>query len=444
MKLAWGFLALVLALPLRAQEFEEVRFDRVYLRNGNFIDGKVLARDEHGVTLRIKAGEISLRDELIDRDTNGALRIVVVKIRSLKEKPPPPPPIPPTKPAEPTLRDPFVRPPAEKPPEETPRVESGPRTVEPVETDPAIRNQVNAILRRLGAAKKDEKNNVIQDLIPLGEPAALYLASALEDFPPESRGYIAVVLCQMNQKKVLPFMKKFLKSPDASFRTQAAAVVGSTGEPGDAEDLHPLALDPDSMVRATVVMALQKLKNPRSLRAVAGACLDPEESVRSRAIEALFDLARSTEQEPEILSTLRDALDRSRGAARVDLVAAVGRAGGKPAWEIMEPYLRDDVPAVRAQALSSLAALGAEEAADSILARFAVESEDAVRQQLAFAAEKLRIRRAVPHMIGWLEGEEKSPSKEAVHRSLKQITGQRLPLDHAAWAQWWEKAKPSE
>jgi len=425
---------------LAPQEFEEIEFHRVHLKNGNFIDGRLLARTDRDLTLRVRIGEITLRNDLVEQAPDGTLRIELVRIRGIKEAPPPPPPlkppIPPPRPA------PSPRPPAPSP---APGPETAPllpalRLIEPVALEAGLEQRILGILRRLASAEESQSQEILKELLPLGEPAALYLASAFADLPPGLRGRVGDALGQMREKGILPLMRKHLKNPDLSVRAQAASVLGLAGERGDADDLHPLLRDPEAIVRATAVTALQRLKNPASVRPLIGACADPEESVRSRAIDALLDLCRSTEQEQEIMPALREALERARGAARADLVAALGRAGGSEARPILEEHLADEDVSVRSRSVEAL--LGLPEAGPAILSRLESEEDEEVRQRLAFAAEKLDLRRAVPHLIRWLQGEEDRPSRQAAWRALRRLTLQNFPPEHEPWAQWWERVKP--
>ena len=58
-------LAFVLALSglLGAQDspFQEVRFHRVHLLNGNFVDGTLVRQTKDELVLRIKGGEVGMR-----------------------------------------------------------------------------------------------------------------------------------------------------------------------------------------------------------------------------------------------------------------------------------------------------------------------------------------------------------------------------------------------
>src|SRR5689334_13486442 len=57
----------------------EIRFHRIHLRNGNFIDGKVTADKPNEVILLMAAGEMAIRRDQIDR-------VEVVKMKSYNDK----------------------------------------------------------------------------------------------------------------------------------------------------------------------------------------------------------------------------------------------------------------------------------------------------------------------------------------------------------------------
>src|SRR5688572_11443006 len=58
----------------------ESRFHRVHLKNGNFIDGELVRKDQRLVVLKLKAGDFGIRADMINR-------VEYVKVRSLAENP---------------------------------------------------------------------------------------------------------------------------------------------------------------------------------------------------------------------------------------------------------------------------------------------------------------------------------------------------------------------
>src|SRR5882672_8436923 len=63
-------LSVILGSPLASLQqdgWSETTFDRVYLRNGNFIDGRVMENKPNEVLLQLKVGEMGIRRDQIDR-----------------------------------------------------------------------------------------------------------------------------------------------------------------------------------------------------------------------------------------------------------------------------------------------------------------------------------------------------------------------------------------
>ncbi len=418
-----------------AQEVVEIRFHRVHLRNGNFIDGDLIRITETEALLRVKPGEIGIRRDLIARDETGNLRIEIMKLKGIKETPP------------------IVK--EVTPPETTPRSEPSERPPETRSTPPTTAREpaqpvqtghdaLDKILKQVLAAEPAQRHDLMEQIYPLGEPAALALVDALEKLSDEQvRALAADTIARMGEKAVLPAVRRLLSNPDPILRYHGVTIIGSLGGSSSAADLHPMLRDPDTLTRSAALQALKGLDNPASFGPVAALCLDPDSSVRSEAVETLFHLARHPDLEERLEETLSSLLDRARGEALRELISAVGGKGRKEFREIIEKYLADEDPQARARSVEALSALGAEVAADPITERFELETDDPVRRSLAAAAEKLKIRKAIPHLIGWLdEGSEET--KAAAYRALRRITGRKLPADHDAWAEWWSGAKPPE
>src|SRR5258708_18777177 len=65
---------------LQQDGWSETSFHRIHLRNGNFIDGKVISDKPGEVILLLKSGELTVRRDQIDQ-------VEIVKMRSWNEKP---------------------------------------------------------------------------------------------------------------------------------------------------------------------------------------------------------------------------------------------------------------------------------------------------------------------------------------------------------------------
>src|SRR6185503_11564542 len=87
MKTVIGAILAILAVPgaalfaQDADQFQTIRFHRVHLRNGNVIDGNLVALTDNMATLKLSSGEMSIKRGMIEK-------IEYIKMRSLLERPP--------------------------------------------------------------------------------------------------------------------------------------------------------------------------------------------------------------------------------------------------------------------------------------------------------------------------------------------------------------------
>jgi hypothetical protein len=422
--------ALLLAAPLAAQDVEwvEVRFYRVHLKNGNFIDGQLTSQSERQVVLKMKVGEMGIRRDLIDR-------VEFVKIRSLNEKP---------KPVEAravkTTPKPAVAG-AEKP--ETPSDASAARVTAPeaAPRDAAPKDKVQQVLERFRTVRPENKYDLVAELMKTEGATAEHLAKLLATSDAEMRFHLVEVLSIMKEKEAVPTLREHLASPDAALRASAAELIGQVGDAGVVDDLKPLLKDNEPSVRIAALVALQTLGDRRTFEDVAELTLDKEQGVRNRAINALFDIARKHELMKDAVETLSRALDRARGDARCDLIRGIGRAGQKEAWRTLSDYLRDGDARVRSATAEALGVLGALEAKNSILSQLPTEGDKKTRITLGIAAARMKILESIPVFIGWLAESDPDFNTAAQHH-LRTLTGQNFGPDMAKWSAWWEQARP--
>src|SRR5438132_6132475 len=149
-------LAMPLLLPQSFQDSDtgDLRFTRVHLRNGNFIDGQVVKDSVGSVLLRIRSGEIDIRRDQIDK-------VELVKMKSYGD------------------RSIFFDKP--KAPDKGPVAmpDKGPIKTPEVNTPEAIRKKVDMILFRYKQMRKNANDVLPVDQIQaLGEEAVVYLASS--------------------------------------------------------------------------------------------------------------------------------------------------------------------------------------------------------------------------------------------------------------------------
>jgi HEAT repeat protein len=430
-----GFLLTALAA---AQELAETRFHRVYLKNGNFIDGALIKKTDREVVLRVKAGEMSIRLDLVDR-------VEFMTLRTLNQ---PPKEEPTRKPAAPTKPTPAV----DKPPDE-PRREPSERPA-PAErlagmrkpeqlyvADAPVRAKVDPIVERMATGTPTDRHAGAEDLVKAGGGVAAYVASLLESVDRDVAASLVNALVRLREPQALPVMAKLTSSPSAYIREQAAVVTGATAVSESSPMLFPLLEDPEMRVRAAAVGALRTLGDARAFNKVAGLLGDPEREVRSRAAEAVTELAKRNGMEREVVPAFRAALTNAQGAARADILLALSHVREVSIWRDLADYLSDDSPEIRSAAAEGLARTGATEAAGRIITQMGREDNKKVRLALMNAVLKLTAVQAVPELVRWLEDPD-ADIRSAALRTLRVMTRQNLAGDRALWTEWWEKNRP--
>src|SRR6266498_3822034 len=75
------------ALQAQDGQWVETRFNRVFLRNGNFIDGHLIGETNQSVRMKLITGEMTIRKDTIELDSIGRPRVELIKMRSYQELP---------------------------------------------------------------------------------------------------------------------------------------------------------------------------------------------------------------------------------------------------------------------------------------------------------------------------------------------------------------------
>ncbi|HEX7897872.1 MAG TPA: HEAT repeat domain-containing protein [Planctomycetota bacterium] len=429
-------LAFVLAALLQDPALVEVRFHRVHLRNGNFVDGTLVRQTKDELVLRIKGGEVGVRADLVER-------VEYVKIRGVKEKPDEVALAPKPKPAV-DAPDPFAAAPAQPPADviPTPRVSDKPLD-NLYEAKGDLREKVDPLLRDLDAADVEQKATIVPRLVEVGGEAAPYLASLLEKLDPEALYHVAGALATLKEPRAVPVLIRLLESGKPAVRARAAAILGATGDVAAAPRVLPLLKDERPEVRMAALEALRALSEPGLLPHLPLLCGDAHRDLRKAAIALYLELSRKLGADAGIVAGLSRALEHGDEAASADLLGAIASAGTSEVAPLLAPYLLVDRPDVRVAAAAALAAVGGEEAARAIVLRIPSEKEKKVRLELARAAQKLAAVRAGGPLIEWI-GHADIEIHTAALRALSALAGESYGADRARWVEWWVKAKPAD
>lgn len=430
-----ALLGLQKAPPPAAQAGQnDVRFHRVHLRNGNFLDGELVRQTTSQVILRVKFGDMSINRALIER-------VEFITMRGVKDKPeeveaPKPTPVA-LAPAPPDTRpDPSAKPTSSAPPAAKAKGAAAAPFVPPAE----LKAQVDVLVGKLAKAAASEQDGVLRELAALGNDTAPYLAAVMETADPKLAELVGTVLIQQTNAGAAAYILRLFSHAEPRIRAQAALGLGSNGGVAYAAELAGLGKDKESSVRISAVTALSAFDDEVIWDPMTSFILDPERDVRSRALATLARLAGVLQAKERWVAALVEALEKVGKEGRADVLGALGRTKDAESALKAAPHLKDEDPEVRAAAAIALGELNNPETADELAARMADEDSPRAREAEARAAGTLKAKGAVETLVEWL-GDENERVRQEAEKALTLITRQELGKDREKWRAWLEANK---
>ncbi|MDR2363352.1 MAG: HEAT repeat domain-containing protein [Spirochaetaceae bacterium] len=175
------------------------------------------------------------------------------------------------------------------------------------------------------------------------------------------------------------------RNPGDENRREMVIALGELGSRKGISFLSEIAVSDDErpLLRMAALDSLSKIGDPEGLQPILTALVSPDPNVRSGAIAALGPFS-GQEVEGVILEAFRDSYYRTR-------ISAAKAAGERKFIEAI-PYLRyraerDEIPAVKDEAIRALGAMG-NRGADAVLADLFTERKNTDRVRI-LAAEML-------------------------------------------------------
>jgi HEAT repeat protein len=416
---------LILTALLFCQGFQdgetgELRFHRVHLKNGNFIDGDLVKDAPNEVILRLKVGEMKIRRDQIDK-------VEFVRMKSSNS-----PAIyrPDPKKGEAGKNDPGKTdaPPPSKVPDSTPE---------------SIKKKVDMILFKFkNSPGGDDKQIPYEEIGALGEEAAIYLALRAAAFDMKTQDAIGAALVSLKPTaKVVAVLENHLASESPVLRAFAMNVLCISGGDGaKSRYLRPMLKDPDARVRTMALSMLGSSTDRDWIEPMLDLSTDKDRDVRSRALRIAQNLSEKHGAVDKLTAVMVANLSNSDNAVRIDALQVLGLLGQKDTWIHLARALNDTDAPIRAAAAQALASVAAPESADDVLSAVGREQDRATKLQLAVVVQKLRLVKAVETLIKWL-GESDVELSKTAQITLQVLTGETFGPDTEKWTAWWEKYK---
>lgn len=392
----------------RSQDVQwvESRFHRVFLRNGNVLDGQLVSTTDKAVTLSIRGGEFRVHADQVDR-------VELVKIRTVRELPKTVASVLPSGKLAPAKPVPAI--------------------------DPVVRNRVDRALSQMVAASAADRDGITRDLARRPGIGA-YLASRMEETKDDVLPYVGRALWELQEEESAPYVAAALESDRQSVVSQAVLLSARLDNSATAGRIRRFLDDRRPRVRAATIEALRVIGDERSLPDFIRFMEAEEDVVRAAAITTSLDLGRRFGRMNLVSDGLRQAMERARGSALSDLLDAAGRSGCVELALVVVRSLRDGEGEVRAKAAAALGQLKAPVALEAVNQRLSVEDYVPAQIQLVRTAGILRSPSSVDPVIYLLRSTDEDLVRECVS-VLKKITKQSFGASYGDWISWWEQVR---
>lgn len=402
-------IGLALLLSLQQEGWQETSFHRIFLRNGNFIDGKVISDKPNEVILQMRGGEMAIRRDQVER-------VEFMKLKSYNDKPI-------------ILATPKSKTPDAVQPKNTPPV-----TVEAAEQ---IKKKVDQIIFKLKTSQSPEKEFPVEEFQPLGDEGTAYAASKAPMFDLKLLDALSALLINLKPgEKTVQVLESLVGNEKPPVRAMAGTVLVVTGgDAARAKYLRPLIQDADAKVRETAIGLLGNTEDGDWFDLMAELSADPVREVRNRAMRNARQIAQKKGWQDQFIRTLSNNVGHSDPGVRSDSAQMIGALGVKEAWSYLTAPLSDQDPAVRAIVAQAIMTLGAPESGEVVVRALQRETDLWTRIYLAGAAQKLKLMAAVDIFIEWLNSPEEK-IRNVAEGSLKAITGLTFGYDTAKWEEW--------
>lgn len=405
--------------------WNDVRFHRVHLRNGNFVDGELVRQSAREVVLRLKSGEMAVRRDLI-------VRVEFVKMRGIQEK------------AE-EVEAPKTSPigfetPTSKAPAPAKKPAAAPRTRAEgaYKASAELKARVDPLLEKLEKSDPEMIEPLVQELAQMEPEAHAYLASQLEGASRSLIPLIGSVLSRTKSPLAAPYLSRLLTHENPQVRKQAALALGTNGEEADASYLLPALKDKDPEVLSSVIATLSILGDAGAFDALSPLCAAEDREVRTQALGALNSLATKHNLKEQLVRTLSEAIASAPAGHTLDLLGALISTADPEAAPAVAKLLESDQVDVRKAAAEGLSRMAGPDVADEIVARLAREDSAEVRVALAGAAAKAKAVDGMDELAGWLEDENGGVRKAALE-ALRALSRTDFGTDRQKWEAWIEQ-----
>jgi serine/threonine-protein kinase len=215
---------------------------------------------------------------------------------------------------------------------------------------------------------------------------------------PIARVHIINILARFNTREVQTALQQQLKDPNKLIRAATLSALQRMDGPIDVERVCALLKDPEIDVQNKAIDVVIKANHPDTIKYLIEILKDENENARRAAVEVLNEIGNANTVK-HLLNALKDSdwWVRSRAAD------ALGKIGGPKVIEAVLQLVRDKDEDVRRAAIEILNQTKDERAVDSLIAATR-DSDWWVSERAVDALAEIGSKRAVPRFMEMLQG----------------------------------------
>jgi HEAT repeat protein len=396
---------------------------RIYLRNGNALDGRIEKNSDKEILLRWTPGV------LLWIKTMDVVKIEEITIRTINSEP----------------RKPRVGP-------AVPSVGDGPGTDEAITPkDPTKpKSEIEKLFERLMSNPDTTYEVLVKEVKGLGPEGGRAMIRELPYMNAEKTNLALVALDQMRDLPIEPEIRGLLEAKRPSLRAAACNLLANRGATSSMNSIRSLLRDPAPQVRTAALMALPMFGDAAVLDGIADLAIDSDAGVRARAIRSAEELSFRTSTDNDLAQRWLSLAGRGTAASQAEIAASLGRLADRaneafPSDEVRERLagmLTARETDARAAAAFSLSGVKpAEKSADALLTYLESEREPKVVVSMCEGFGRLRIHKTLAPLVERIRDDSKDV-RAAAQRALEKISGQvEFGSDYEKWKEWLDKSK---
>ena len=258
---------------------------------------------------------------------------------------------------------------------------------------------VRELLNVAYSQEANEKAAIFRIIGEIADAQALpELIGRVSGKDPIARVHIINILARFNTREVQTALQAQLKDPNKLIRAATLSALQRMDGPIDVERVCALLRDPEIDVQNKAIDVVIKANHPETIKYLIDILKDENENARRAAVEVLNEIGN-----PDTVKHLLGALKDSDWWVRSRAADALGKIGGPRVIEAVLQLIRDRDEDIRRSAIEILNQTKDERAVDSLI-NATRDADWWVSERAVDALAEIGSKKAVPRFLEMLQG----------------------------------------